>query len=149
MTRGLAASKPGCGGAGNLPETFHLVPQSIRTVSRVSQVSLRPVLNISLAFQPLRSELRKGAKSAVPLADRANWQPPTVAHWHLPRCEQGPTSGYTSMNSSFGTIVARRRLPHFRHSLVSEPAANQPSTSRSEETEISTHNRLGVAEATR
>ena len=71
MTRGLAASKPGCGGAGNLPETFHLVPQSIRTVSRVSQVSLRPVLNISLAFQPLRSELRKGAKSAVPLADRA------------------------------------------------------------------------------
>src|ERR1017187_4596249 len=42
------------------------------------------------------------------------------------------------MNSSFGTIAARRRLPHFRHSLVSEPAANQPSTSRSEELEIST-----------
>src|SRR2546422_958070 len=74
MTRGLAASKPGYGGAGNLPETFHLVPQSIRTLSRFSQDSLRPVLNISPACQPLRSELRKGAKPAVPLADRANWQ---------------------------------------------------------------------------
>jgi len=45
---------------------------------------------------------------------------------------------YTSMNSSFGTIAARRRLPPFRHSSVSEPAANQPSTSRSEGQEIST-----------
>src|SRR5260370_14404754 len=42
------------------------------------------------------------------------------------------------MNSYFGTTVARRRLPHFRHSSASEPAANQPSTSRSEEQEIST-----------
>src|SRR4029077_12474494 len=41
------------------------------------------------------------------------------------------------MNSSFGTIAARRRLLHFRPFLVSEPAANQPSTSRSEEPEIS------------
>src|SRR5260370_37935162 len=42
------------------------------------------------------------------------------------------------MNSYFGTTVARRRLPHFRHSSASGPAANQPSTSRSEEQEIST-----------
>ena len=83
------------------------VPPSIRTASRVSQASLRPALNMSLASS-------HSAKSAVPLADRA------------------------SMNSSFGTIAARRRLPPFRHSSVSEPPANQPSTSGSEELEIST-----------
>ena len=40
--------------------------------------------------QPLRSELRKGAMSAVPSGD---WQPPTVADRHLPWSEQGPTPG--------------------------------------------------------
>ena len=42
---------------------------------------------------PLRSELRKGAKSAVPLADRAigNLQQWLIGTYH--RSEQGPTSG--------------------------------------------------------
>ena len=42
------------------------------------------------------------------------------------------------MNSSFGTIAGRHRLLHFRPFLVSEPAANQLSTSRFEELETST-----------
>ena len=49
--------------------------------------------------QPLRLELRKGAKSAVPLADRA-----------------------------IGNLQHQR--PRFRHSLASEPPADQPCTSR-------------------
>ena len=43
--------------------------------------------------QPLRSELRKGAKSAVPLCRSRHWQPPAMADRHLPRREQGPTPG--------------------------------------------------------
>src|SRR5437773_11372746 len=43
--------------------------------------------------QPLRSELRKGTKSAVPLAESGHWEPPAMADRHLPRSEQGPTPG--------------------------------------------------------
>ena len=53
------------------PGTLHLVPPSIRTASRASQVSSEAGFKHVARTQPLRSELRKGAKSAVPLADRA------------------------------------------------------------------------------
>jgi transposase-like protein len=43
--------------------------------------------------QPLRSELRKGATSAVPLADRAIGNLQQWLNWNLPRGEQGPTAG--------------------------------------------------------
>src|SRR5437762_1661783 len=42
------------------------------------------------------------------------------------------------MNSSFGTTVARRRRPHFRHSLASGPLTDQLCTSRFGERGIST-----------
>src|ERR1035437_4608894 len=40
-------------------------------------------------IQPLRSALRKGEVRRPPCR-QSHWQPPGVAHWHLPRCEQGP-----------------------------------------------------------
>ena len=43
--------------------------------------------------QPLRSQLRQGAKSAVPLADSGDWKPAIVADRNLPRSEQGATPG--------------------------------------------------------
>jgi|SRR5580704_18882587 hypothetical protein len=48
------------------------------------------------------------------------------------------------MNSSFDTIVARRRLRHFRHYLVWEPAAHQQRTSRFGERGISTPTYWGL-----
>src|SRR6266699_1314282 len=42
------------------------------------------------------------------------------------------------MNSSFGTTVARRPRPHFRHSLASGPLTDQVCTSRFGERGIST-----------
>ena len=96
--------------------------------------------------QPLRSELRKGAKSAVPLADRAigNLQQWLIGTYHGVSKNQLQVYRSTSMNSSFGTTVARRRRPHFRHSWVSEPAAHQLCTSRSGECGISTPTYWGL-----
>src|SRR5215469_9114241 len=48
------------------------------------------------------------------------------------------------MSSSFGTIAARRQLPPFRLSSVSEPLADQPNTSRFAEQETSTTITWGV-----
>src|SRR6266498_1636362 len=42
------------------------------------------------------------------------------------------------MNSSFGTTVAKRRRPHFRHFLASGPLTDQLCTSRFGERGIST-----------
>jgi hypothetical protein len=87
--------------------------------------------------QPLRSELRKGAKSAVPLADRAigNLQQWLIGTYR--GVSLRPNSRFTSTNSSFDATVVIRPLPHFRHSLVWERAADQPSTSRFGEQGIS------------
>src|SRR5215469_13156400 len=48
------------------------------------------------------------------------------------------------MSSSSGTIAARRQRPLSRRSLALELAANQPSTSRSAEREISTTTGWGL-----
>jgi transposase-like protein len=53
-------------------------------------------------------------------------------------------SRFTSMSSSFDTIVARRRRPLSRRSLGLEPPANQPSTSRFARHEISTTTDWGL-----
>ena len=60
-----------------------------------------------------------------------------ACQWHLLRSEQGPTPGLPQRIRPFGATVARRRQPHFGPSLVSEPAADQPSTSRFGEQGIS------------
>jgi transposase-like protein len=94
--------------------------------------------------QPLRSELRKGAKSAVPLADRAigNLQQWLIGTYH--GVSKAQPSRFTSTNSPFGIIAARHPLPRFSPYLVSEPVANQPSTSRSGEPEISASTHWGL-----
>lgn len=43
--------------------------------------------------QPLRTELRKGEKSVVPLADRAIGKPAAMADWHVPRREPRSAPG--------------------------------------------------------
>jgi transposase-like protein len=60
--------------------------------------------------QPLRSALRKGAKSAVPLADRTigNLQQWLIGTYHG---KQNLNSRFTSTNLSPGTTAARHRQP--------------------------------------
>ena len=93
--------------------------------------------------QPLRSELRQGTKSAVPLADRAigNLQQWLIGTYHGVSKDQ--LQVYLD-ESCFGIIVARLPRPHFRHSWVSEPAENQQSTNKSGERGISTSMHWGL-----
>ena len=95
---------------------------------------------------PIRTAQR--CEVGCPTCRSGHWQPPAVADRHLPRSEQAPNSRFTSTNSSFGTIAARHPRPHFRPSLASEPAANQPSTSRSGEQETSTPTYWGLLKST-
>src|SRR3970040_1407651 len=72
MRRGLAASRPACEEAGNSkggvpPSSWSQWRNEARGLGGVASEGLKHMPRI----QPLRSELRKGAKSAVPLADRA------------------------------------------------------------------------------
>jgi hypothetical protein len=88
----------------------------------------------------LRSALRKGAQSAVPLADRAigNLQQWLIGTYHG---VSKPNSRSISTNSSSGTTAAKHPRPHFKLSLASELGENQPSTIRFVEprTSIATH----------
>jgi hypothetical protein len=94
-------------------------------------------------IQPLRSELRKGAASVVPLADRAigNLQQWLIGTYHG---VSKPQLRSTSMSSSFGSIVAKHRQPPFRRSWVWEPPGNQRSTSKFAEAETSTARYSGL-----
>jgi len=91
--------------------TRHIAPGStiytdgLKSFSGLLEAGLKHVVR----NQPLRTELRKGAKSAVPLADRAIGN---LQQWLI------------------GTYHGVSRQPHFRHYLVSEPAAHQQCTSR-------------------
>lgn len=80
-----------------------------KSFSGLVEAGYRHVVRI----QPLRSELRKGAKSAVPLADRAigNLQQWLIGTYHG---VSRTNSRFTSMNSSLGTIGARHPRRHFR-----------------------------------
>jgi hypothetical protein len=85
-------------------------------------------LNISLASSRSarnfeRCEVRR------PPCGSSHRQPPGVAHWHLPRCEQGPTPGITLLGLGTG-----------RKSTEYEQIRGARDLN---------HNRLGVAEATR
>ena len=98
--------------------------------------------------QPLRSALRKGAKSAVPLADRTigNLQQWLIGTYH------GVSKPQLQVYlDEFVFRHNRRKTPAaaFQTLLVSEPVGNQPSTSRSAVRRISKHNPLGFAESSR
>jgi transposase-like protein len=92
-------------------------------------------------IQPVRSAMRKGAKSAVPLADRAigNLQGWLIGTYH------GVSKAQLQVYlDEFVFRHNRRKTPAAAFQTLlsaSEPAANQPSTSRSEEQEISTTSR--------
>ena len=98
---------------------------SIRTASKVSQGCRRPACKHVVRKQPLRSECAKARSplsATSPIGRLVNLQQWLIGTYS--RSEQGRNSRFTSTNSSFGATVARHPQPHFRHSLVSEPAAN-------------------------
>lgn len=74
----------------------------LKSFTGLSEVGFKHVAR----SQPLRTELRKGAKSAVPLAD---WALGNLQQWLIGTYHgvSKANSRSTSMNSSFGTTVAR------------------------------------------
>ena len=63
--------------------------EGLKSFARLSKVGFNHIAR----NQPLRTELRKGAKSVVPLADRAIGNLTAVADRYLPRSQQGTTPG--------------------------------------------------------
>ena len=80
--------------------------------------------------QPLRVDLRKGAKSVVPLADRAigNLQQWLVGTHH--GVSAVINSRFISMNSYFDTTAGRRRWRRFKRCSASGPSESRPNTKR-------------------
>ena len=186
MTRGLAASKPGCGGAGNSRIDEQLSfwwpwKGAVRpSVARMNVIpdfkasTIIPVLTRNVApgstiytdglkgftglveagfehiarIQPLRSELRKGAKSAVPLADRAigNLQGWLIGTYH------GVSKAQLQVYlDEFVFRHNRRKTPAAAFQTLLGLGTGRKSTEYEQirGARDLNHNRLGVAEATR
>jgi transposase-like protein len=97
-------------------------------------------------IQPLRSELRKGAKSAVPLADRAigNLQPWLIATHH------GVSQGQLQVNlDEFVFRHNRRKIPAAFQTLLGLGTDRKINRVRADSRARDlNHNKLGLAEAT-